>query len=456
MTNNIGVAISTHNRRDIYNTTHNHWMAHTDGPVTVIDDASDIPCPHATIRHNTRQGIAKTKNAGITTLMALGVEHLFLTDDDCYPTHSGWADLYINCGEPHAMYLFKDPLPNGQRLPTPNTIHDDGTIYAYNKPRGCLLYLHRSVVERIGGMRTDFGRWGHEHVEYSLRAYHAGLTRYPFIDACGSHNFIRSMDEHCYTHALERSVPHDERNPAVLQRNDEILNNYIGSTDYVEYRDQPDLAITCLLTRNGDPQRGGQRMQPNPELAGKWLASLQNCTPIILHDQLEETDPPYIKIATGQHNPYLDRWHHYYTYLRTHPARWVWLTDATDVEMLHTPWEHMQPDILYVGYEPKILADPWMRNNHPPYEQFIDNNPDHTLLNAGLVGGDHKTVQAFCHAMIREIDWRRCQDVGIGDMAAFNYVCHQPEWQHRIQYGPRWMTLFKQNERNNHSCWKHK
>ena len=66
----IGVAITTHNRRDIARDTVGKWKAMLpDGAViVVIDDASAIPFPNADYRFNENVGIAKAKNKSLGRL----------------------------------------------------------------------------------------------------------------------------------------------------------------------------------------------------------------------------------------------------------------------------------------------------------------------------------------------------------------------------------------------------
>lgn len=451
----VGVAITTRNRREVFEQTLAQVRGHTPGAeIVVVDDASKIPVPQATWRFDAQAGIARAKNKCLEILMAQpGIEHLFILDDDIYPTADGWITPYVESAEPHLCYLFKDPDHRGRKLATPVTVYDDGATYAYGHPRGCLLYLHRSVVERVGGMRPQFGIWGNEHVEYSLRINAAGLTTNAFQDVCGSSQYLYSLDERAAENpTFSRGVDAKTRTTE-LARNDALLEMYRGTTDYVEYRELPNLAVTTLLTKRVDPQRG-KRMAADPALVGKWLASLQGCRPVVLVDELTSTDETFVTVPTGL-NPYLQRWISLYHYLRDHPAAWVWMTDGTDVEMLHAPWPHMVTGQLYVGHEPTVVSIPWMHEHHKPYSPWLDQNADLPLVNAGVVGGDHATVLEFAGAMVREIFSRGTDSVD-SDMAAFNYVVHGPQWRDRAQWGPRWLTVFKANERNDWSCWRHK
>jgi glycosyltransferase involved in cell wall biosynthesis len=228
---------------------------HTPGTtVVVVDDASTKPLASATFRFDQQVGIARAKNKCIELLIDAGCDELFLLDDDCYPIADGWTDLYVNHPEPHLCDLFKDPDHRGKPLTTPDTIYDDGRTVAYTHPRGCMLYLNRSVIEACGGERTIFGVGGREHVEYSLRINHTGLTTNAFQDAVGSSDYVYSIDEHDVDHPNSpRSVSTNDR-AAALEHNDAILTEIRDTTTgYVEYRDQPNVAITTLLTSVPDP-----------------------------------------------------------------------------------------------------------------------------------------------------------------------------------------------------------
>ena len=446
----IGIAITTRNRRAIYERSIRQWHEYLPpgAVLVVVDDASDVAAPGASVRFDKQRGIARAKNAGIEALMNAGCEHLFLADDDTWPVKHGWADLYIDAGEPHLMYLFKD-VWRGAKPDHPPTIYNDGLTYALTHPRGCLLYLHRRVVDKIGGMRSEFGVWGNEHVEFSLRAFHAGLTSFPFQDACGSCDFVYACDER--EPNIERSVDHEQRRRE-LPRSDALLAEFRGTTDCVDYRDLDDVVITTLFSRQVDPQRGTE-ISPEVSSIGKWLASLQDCRPVILHDEMTTADPNYVKVPTAL-NPYLQRWISVFRWLRDHPCRRAFATDGTDVELLHAPWPHMQPGWLYVGHENNIVGIPWMLNHHAPYREWIEANADRQLLNAGVVGADRPSLLEFCHDMVKGIAER--PEHGITDMALFNMTAYQAKWRDRLVWGSRVVTKFKDDERNDFSWFKHK
>jgi len=213
----IGVAVSTHQRPQILSEALENW------------DRYQAPgCSFRVVEDVSGAGVAITKNRGIAALMDDGVEHLFLVDDDCWPKAEGWWLPYVEDPMPHLMYCW-----GGSRR-----TRKQGRYSYWTHPRGVMLYLHRSVIETVGGMRTEFGRKGHEHVEYSRRIHNAGFTPEPFMD-------LRISGD--VWHALDRRKPGesltalgDRRKSLQTAGNSpdtrHLLDLYKDSAQFVEYR----------------------------------------------------------------------------------------------------------------------------------------------------------------------------------------------------------------------------
>jgi hypothetical protein len=444
----IGVAITTRNRADVYARTLAAWQQHLPegARIFIIDDASDIPVTGADHRFSTRVGIARAKNKCLELMHNAGIEHMFLTDDDTYPLTSNWWAPYVESPEPHLMHVFPDR--NG-----PGVIAHDTRHVAYTDPRGCLLYAHRSVLARVGGMAPIFGQWGHEHVDWSRRIHNAGLTTWRFADITGSGDLIHCLDAN---KEVERTVPLKERQQA-MARNTPILNARTGCADYVEYREQRDVVLTCWL-RARDPQRKGRIDQtPLESIIAPLAGSVKDADLHVITD--DNTDDLDLNI-------YLARWVHYWQYLRDHPEiKFAFCVDAGDVTMQLAPWQHMTPGVLYVGYEPKLVSDDWMTTHHKAASlaSFMVEQGHRQLLNAGVLGADRATLMAFIHDLIKAIednaaarhDKTEPHDLGIGDMAVFNQVAWT-RWADRLEWGSQVVTVFKANESNTFSFFQHK
>ena len=455
----IGVGITTHNRPDVFAETHRRIVELTPGAkVVVVDDASREPVAGATFRFEQQAGIARAKNKCLELLA--DCDHIFLFDDDCYPLVEGWWRPYVESPEPHLMRIFKD-FASGQKLNDIDELYRDSRHVAYTGPRGMMLYVERRVLDVVGGMDPGFGLWGWEHGDWSNRIHAAGLTTWRFADVVGSDRLVYSLDEH---QEVRRSVPRQVRD-AHAPPNVERYHQQRHEPLYREWREQQDVALTCLFTGQPDPQRG-RKMQADAGQLSTLLDSLRDHRTVVLHDGLDaaSTDAvTYERVETAL-NPYFQRWLSYWQWLRAHPdVRFVWCVDGTDVELLHDPFPHMEPGRLYLGSEMTTVAHPWLHEHHPAIRPFIAENGQRQLLNAGLVGGDRRTVMGFLHDVIRAffdngIDRHNGDvqdDIGSTDMGAFNQVAWT-RWADRLVYGPQVNTVFKANERNDWSWWRHK
>lgn len=127
-------------------------------------------------------GIAKAKNDCLRNLM--DCEHIFLFDSDCYPLVKGWEQYYIQSGMKHLCYT------DGRFI-----LGFDGNITIYEKPDGCMLYIHRDCINAVGGFDEEFKVYAGEHQNYSDRIYNAGLTPNRYMDLTYSNQFIHWMDK---------------------------------------------------------------------------------------------------------------------------------------------------------------------------------------------------------------------------------------------------------------------
>lgn len=476
----IGVGITTRNRRDIFTRSLTEWRRHMPPSATlvVVDDASDDPCPDATHRFDQQVGVARAKNKALELLMDAGVEHLFLVDDDTWPLVDDWWQPYLASPEPHLMHLFKDVTGRTPgkciHLASPRTIWDDGTHYAQAAPRGDMLYLHRSVVDRVGGLRPEFGTWGYEHVEFSRRIYDAGLTTWPYADAAGSFDRWWCCDEHMTeTPGFVRAVPLAERR-AILDRNERLCAAFAGRADFVDYREPApadqapgtrNVILTVLITGAGpDPQdktldkNRPKQLTPDLALIRTWLDSLKGHNVVILNDELTARSTrrvSYVRVNTAAMNVYAQRWLHAWQYLRDHPEiANVWITDCTDVELLRDPWATIQPGRIHVGSENGTIGKSgWMKIHHPNLRGFMKTYADKPIINAGVIGGTRADVMAYLHHFLTE--WWDWSTPGDTDMGLWNLVAWMKH-PDQIDYGPHVTSPFKAYEDNGTAIWRHK
>lgn len=213
----VGLAITTHQRPGILSKALANWAKVLDGVdmVVVIHDLHG-------------EGVAKSKNRCIAALMDAGIEHHFYADDDVWAITPNWWKLYTEDPEPHLMHCW-----GKSRL-----VSDDGHYTTWTHPRGVMLYTHRSVIDKVGGMRLDFGpNGGGEHVEWSRRIHNAGFTTHRYQDLTAARHGIWHCED--YTRATPSTIG-SQQLEATAQHRHEVYAKYRGNTDWVDYRPTPD------------------------------------------------------------------------------------------------------------------------------------------------------------------------------------------------------------------------
>ncbi|MCQ9385129.1 glycosyltransferase [Brevibacterium moorei] len=468
-TGRIGIGITTRNRPELLKRLLDQVIssAPADARIVVVDDSSTKPAVvpgrvNTLIRYSDNVGVAQAKNKCIEELMRdKGVAHLFLLDDDAIIKDGGVWDAYVAAPEPH--YAYSSGLIE---------VHRQDGLRAWNLSGGVFLYYRRDVIEDVGGMDPKYGLYGAEHVGLSDRIYNRGWTTARYQDITDGDKYVSGED---YTNRNHKTAA----SPAAVKYNQDAGRPlWIASRDdaySLEYRSDSDVVITTLLTKHPDPQRGSAMRASTSELSDLAL-SIKAGDLVVLHDDLSNPslktgnnhDVQFIKVDSSVGNPYFARWLHIWQYLRDHPewAR-VWCVDGTDVRQLRNPFQALKTSTIYVGWEPQVYGSvPWFAKNHKGADakKFLTDHESDQVVNAGLVGGDYKTVLEFANAM-----WRRYLDReqfrhdgwtdgihGVGDMLDFGAVVYE-QFGDRFRTGTEVATIFKAEERDNGaSFWAHK
>lgn len=483
----IAVAITTKDRPQMFYQSLSEWLRHSPEWIDffIVDDGSQVPVEsiltfdrkHSlTIhRHDTPKGIAAAKNKCFE--LCEDYDHIFLSDDDFYPTTYGWWEPYVNSGENHLMYIFQHF--KRRKLHDTVEIYRDDRIVAYNHARGCLLYYTKKCLQVAGGMREEFGKWGYEHPDLSNRIYNLGLSTFQYADVVGSDRLFYSADEH---EAVVTTCSSTERY-AQIMKNEPLYVKLRHNTDYVPYKPgatrideahkgQADIILTCYFTGLPDPQgrvfpKNVAALEPLRDSRSRHgideLVVLTDTWPI--EGLADDWGNPVTWLKDEcKINPYFQRWVSYRRFLMRNRRGIdkVWCVDATDVEILKDPFPHMIPGVLYTGDEPSIIGhNEWLRNHHRNnlLQTFFRRNARETVLNAGLLGGDVDTVIRFCGLMISTYgemladETRGFHGPGFTDMGVFNYVART---HFTPEFGRHVNTPFKAYQYNGYSWFKHK
>ena len=217
----VGIGITTFNRKEVFEKTLSEIKKYTpkDFKIIVVDDGSDIPVKNSDFRFEVNQGSPIAKNKCFELLE--DCDHIFLFDDDIYPTCHNWWKPYIESKEPHLNYTFKyvSDYWEGHKI--------------CDNPNGCMMYYDKIVLEKVGGFDTGFYKYGYWHGSMSCRIYNAGLTSFPFMDIEGSENLFYCLDEH------KKIQSATKKRDDFLPRNKKRYFDKLGSSEYCSYKSKP-------------------------------------------------------------------------------------------------------------------------------------------------------------------------------------------------------------------------
>ena len=459
----IGVAITTHNRRDTALQTVAYWkaMLPEGSIIVVVDDASVDPYPNADHRFDVNVGIAKAKNKSIELLIQKGCHELFLSDDDCYPTSTDWHRAYIESPHPLLSYTFSivgKGINNGNRL-----LKKDASHKWYSNPCGCMVYINKTVVDAIGGYDVQYSLYGDEHLDYAIRAKNAGLIPYEFMDVSEPRFYCLDQAGNYRTSRLDVAAQSYLSHRRLLQQKD--------SKEFLPYHEvdnglQKPYVLSSYFNYAIDPQRRITWINSVNSLLplinscndlGVRLVVLTNCE----FENQGTTEFVRINNPDRDFSPNDFRWLVQLDYIQKNRTSHVWCVDATDVEVLRDPFQ-INSNLLYVGYEKsQTLASTWLWSNqwrfckNPNYIKMKRESKDLTLLNCGVVGGGYSIALRFFQLMANETYFNAKHSGRAMDMASFNYVVYS-HFANSFATGSNVVTEFKAFERNNVSMFKHK
>jgi hypothetical protein len=136
--------------------------------------------------------VAQAKNKNLYELQ--GCDYIFLFDDDCYPYNLGYINYFINAHnatKQHHFLFCKKGLHTfvGRKEYTPNFQTE-----LFADCGGVFMFLTKTVLEKIGGMRVDYVQWGFEHAGYSARIHKAGLCDHLYQTLDNTDKYIHAKD----------------------------------------------------------------------------------------------------------------------------------------------------------------------------------------------------------------------------------------------------------------------
>lgn len=227
--------------------------------------------------------------------------------------------------------------------------------------------------------------------------------------------------------------------------------------------------LTTYYVGVNDPQRQKEwDIDPSVFEALAMSAISRDLQLVIINNAFEDEKLENIEYISRPclFNPYFNRWIHYYQYLRAHTeVEFAFCVDATDVEVVNTPFDKMDKGVIYCGDEFENIGDNvWLKRHHPNevLQQFFTDYGDEQMLNAGVIGGDRESLIEFIHNII--ILFMNNRDnlitgkeypLGDTDMGTFNYVGYKI-WKGKLEHGRKITNVFKSYVVDKKAWFKHK
>lgn len=211
--------------------------------------------------------------------------------------------------------------------------------------------------------------------------------------------------------------------------------------------------ITTVLTGVLDPQRK-RKWKVDHSVYQNLYDSCKRLKIrlIVLSDKLSEMEDEYLSVVRTKAtiNPYFQRWNSIFDYLEKNNFEKVYCVDATDVEVLNSPFDAIKGNNIVVGCEEGKLACDWILTKHKNVniKKFIGANHNLQILNAGIVGGTTDVIKSLCIAIMK---WYNSYGDDYTDMPRFNYILRGWEIGQviELEYGKHVNTVFKKYEQDN-------
>lgn len=196
----IGIGCITYNRPQHLK----YWreqvikFSQEDSIIYIADDTKD------------RKGIAFRTNECLNKLK--DCDYIFIFNDDCFPTQIGWENYFINssleCEQQHFQMLLESSSNRLIAIAKDLDKKNFTAVNIYENTNGCMMFMSKNCIEKVGGYNIDFGLYGFEHADYSNRIHKAGLTPLGKYSCPSEANkFIFALDLEAETQ-LHRTLKH--------------------------------------------------------------------------------------------------------------------------------------------------------------------------------------------------------------------------------------------------------
>ncbi|MBE7212258.1 MAG: glycosyltransferase family 2 protein [Gluconacetobacter diazotrophicus] len=194
MSGSLGIAVTTYNRRDmvIEQVAALRHMTSTPFELVVCDDGSTDGTADAlraldvTVIGGQNRGVAWNKNRGLFFLgQHRRVGTIILLDDDAFPFLHGWEQEWLAACARFGHVNFIPPHYRPSLVGGGMTAANPGIGPAVG---GMAIAQTAAALSCVGYMDVRFGRYGHEHSDYTGRYVRAGFGGFRYERPSGSVN----------------------------------------------------------------------------------------------------------------------------------------------------------------------------------------------------------------------------------------------------------------------------
>lgn len=206
ISNNIGVGILSYNRPESLRRLIQSITKHTDLRCTTVfvsDDGSTNnelikylaelrKNPNITVLNNTQNvGIAGNSNRLIRCLSRF--KYGLLLNDDVEILKPKWEYFYVEALQKTGMHHFQHRQPDVYNAKMGELINkNDVDLRVVNeRPHGAILAFTRDVLVKCGYFDENYGQYGMEHIDWSMRPHEFGLQAEGFYDVEGSDDYFK-------------------------------------------------------------------------------------------------------------------------------------------------------------------------------------------------------------------------------------------------------------------------
>jgi GT2 family glycosyltransferase len=206
VSNNIGVGILSFNRMNSLKRLVESIKANTDlrrTTVFISDDGSTDPStityldnlnrhPNFIVLKNKHNiGVAGNSNRLIRCLSRF--KYGLLLNDDVEVLQPGWDEFYVEAMRRTGMHHFSYLQP-GIYGANDGQLVSKGKLdlrVVQDKPHGAVLSFSREMLAECGYFNEQFGQYGMEHVDWSLKPHEFGLQEKGFFDVEGAEDYFK-------------------------------------------------------------------------------------------------------------------------------------------------------------------------------------------------------------------------------------------------------------------------